>query len=242
MKKTILYFLIVLLFSACSQVPKQSVELSATVGRDLAKIQKSHIQLAELLFERMKNDVNRFVDNVYAPYQIAQAMKNQQKLAKEHDNRSLLLAINYAFKEDASTDLQAKVIKGMEIFIKTIHDDIEKMRKEMLKPLEKQENEVLNSINESYKAIHYANSIVTGHLASVVKVHESQNELLQELGIEKNLRTNVAQELSKASEKISSYIDKAQLAENKIDNITKTAQSIKEEIRKIDNIFKKQKE
>jgi uncharacterized membrane protein YcfT len=73
--KIILIAAVKFFISSCAVVPKESVELSATVGRDIVKVYHSHKELSTLLFSTMKNDVNNFVDNVYAPYQIGKLLE-----------------------------------------------------------------------------------------------------------------------------------------------------------------------
>lgn len=224
----------ILLFSGCAQVPKESVELSATVGRDIAVAHKAHVQLATLFFERMKRDVNRFVDETYAPYQIHNAMLRQKELADSDDRnirrKSLLLAINAAFKPGASEKLQSQVLKGMGSLVAKIRKDVENMRSELLNPLNEQEKQVLGSINRAYKQIYYANSIVTGYLSSVVKVHDAQADLLAELGVERDLGKEVGERLADVSIKITSLVDKAKKTDKKLDGAEATANSLKSAI------------
>jgi hypothetical protein len=124
--RVVLCLILVCALTACAQVPKQSVELSATVGRDLVTVHNSHRELAQILFTRMERDINHFVDTVYAPYQIREAMKHQGDLATSKDpndqKKSLLLAMNVAFKLDASTQLQDSVLKGMGFMVQAIHN------------------------------------------------------------------------------------------------------------------------
>jgi hypothetical protein len=67
-----------LFIAGCAQVPKESVELSATVGRDIAELHEVHRETARLLFRQMRDDVNQFVDEVYRPYIISSQMEDQQ--------------------------------------------------------------------------------------------------------------------------------------------------------------------
>lgn len=238
----VILLLLIVLFSGCAQVPKESVELSATIGRDIAVTHDAHVQLAKLLFDRMKQDVNRFVDEIYAPYQIKTAMERQKKLADSADqkerNKSLLLAINAAFKPGASEKLQGKVLKGMGSLVKKINNDIEKMRSDLLTPLDEQEKEVLGSINRAYLQMHYANSIVTGHLSSVAKVHEAQSDLLEEFGVERDLRKNIGEGVASASVKIASLVDDAEKVQNKLTKAESTAASLKTAIAELKNTLK----
>ena len=66
-----------LVLGACAQVPKESVELSATVGRDIAEIRKSHIALVDLYYAALFTDINKFVDDVYLPFQIHKTLTDE---------------------------------------------------------------------------------------------------------------------------------------------------------------------
>ncbi len=224
----------VLLFLGCAQVPKQSVELSATIGRDIAVTQKAHVQLATLLFLRMRQDVNRFIDKTYAPYQIRNAMDRQKQLAdsssQQDNNRSLLLAINTAFSPGAPKDLQSNVLEGMKLLVEKIRKDVEAMRVDLLAPINEQEAQVLASINRAYQQLHYANSIVTGHLSSIVKVHDAQSDLLEEIGVEKDLRKDIGERIAGASKRITSIVDKAENIDSKFTQAESAIISLKDAI------------
>jgi len=230
--------LVGLFVAACAQVPKESVELSVTVGRDIVSVHKAHRELAQLVFERMRRDINRFVDTIYAPFQVRNVMESDNRLARsqnpEDRKKSLLLGINAAFSPDASAKFQESVLKGMGIMVGKIHKDVESMRNELLTPLNAQEKEVLGSIDRAYHQLHYANSIVTGHLSSVVKVHETQDELLREFGVKRDLRKEVSENLAKASDKIGALVGAAEAADDKLDEAEANARKLKDAIRELE--------
>jgi hypothetical protein len=242
--KISLIVLSLLLMTGCAQVPKESVELSATVGRDIAITHKAHVQLATILFGRMKQDVNRFVDGSYAPYQIKNAMKRQKQLADSEDinqqKKSLLLAINAAFQPGASEKLQSSVLKGMGSLLKQIHNDVEKMRSDLLNPLNEQEAEAIGSISRAYQQMHYANSIVTGHLSSIVKVHDAQSDLLAEFGIERDLSKEIGERVAGVSVKINSLVNDAEKVDNKLASAESTATSLRSTIEELKTTLKKE--
>lgn len=234
MRRTLSLLVLAGLVAGCAQVPRQSVDLSATVGRDIATVYKAHRELAQILFTRMRSDVNRFVDNVYAPFQIRNAMNRQAELAASQNpddqKKSLLRAINAAFQPDASPQLQDAVLKGFGTFVRKIRGDVESMRKELLDPLDLQEEEVLGSIDRAYQQLHYANSIVTGHLSSVAKVNETQAELLKAIGVERDLRNEVGATLAMTSSKISALVETAATADDKLTMAQKQAEQLKNAI------------
>jgi len=207
--------------SACAQVPREAVELSTTVGKDLAQVHEAHVNLAHVLFDRMKSDVNSFVDDVYTPYFInkhLQAEQNDFELGKE----SLFGTLDKAIKHPDNAEYQSDAIAYMEVVVSTIHDNVELYRKKRLKPILDQEKEALTEINKSYMRIHYANSIVTGHLASVAKVYDAQEEVLNQMGVE-GLREKIGSRLAKTSESVRDIVEKARKVDVK-------AQSIQEKV------------
>jgi hypothetical protein len=86
----------VLVIGGCAMVPKESVELSTTVGRDIASVHEAHRNLANALFGRMKQDVNRFVDDVYAPFQIQFVLASQKRLQEAGDRDNLFSVLDIA--------------------------------------------------------------------------------------------------------------------------------------------------
>ncbi|HYD79128.1 MAG TPA: hypothetical protein VEC06_04915 [Paucimonas sp.] len=222
--------------AGCAQVPKESVELSSTVGRDVTALHQSHRNLAKLLFSRMRADINRFIDNTYAPYQIRSAMErdfqNSKSALPEDRQASLLLAINNAFQPGASDKLQESVLRSMGVMVRLIQEDIESQRRELLAQIDQQEEEVMGSIDRNYAQIIYANSIVTGYLGSVVRVHDAQNEALQAIGAKADLSQLIGVRLASASDKVKSLVEKAQQADSKVQKVEDTLQEIKNAVSK----------
>jgi hypothetical protein len=228
-----LLLLSVLIVGGCAQVPTQSVELSATVGRDIVEVYRAHRELAVILFDRMKNDVNRFIDDVYAPYQIQKLLEEDRKDFKKNDPDSLFFVLDTAIKNPNDNDAQKNVLAAMDVFVKVVRGEIESYREMRLKPVIEQEQKVLAAIDRSYNQIHYANSIVTGHLASVVKVHDAQEEILREFGLE-GLRGNIGEELAKTSNRVAGFVTNAKKLEGTTEEIGIEINKLTNEL---DNIF-----
>lgn len=219
-----------LIFGAgCAQVPKESVELSTTVGRDIAQVYRMHRELALILYERIKDDVNRFVDDVYAPYQIEKLLQADHEDFKNGDPESLFSALDTAIEGPNNPEAQKTALLAMDIFIQVVRAEVEAYRRERLAPILAQEKEVLSAIDRSYNQIHYANSIVTGHLASIVKVHDAQEELLNEFGIE-GLREEIGQKLSATSSSIAAFAGKAKRLEGTVEEMKMDIEKLTEQL------------
>lgn len=224
--------IVILTGMGCAQVPKESVELSATVGRDVSALYESHKAVARLLFARMRGDANRFIDRVYAPYQIRAALEADYTRGNSQaaDDRatSLFLAVNNAFKPGAGAKLQQSVLDGMSFMVGAIRDDIESKRKDLLKPLDEQEAAVLSAIDKSYQQVIYANSVVTAHLASVVKVQDAQSEVLKAAGLDPNLPATVSKKLAETSDKVAGLVQQAEVADKKADTVAQALAKLKQ--------------
>jgi len=196
---------------ACAQVPKESVELSVTVGRDLAEVHRAHRELTIRYFERMKNDINDFIDEIYRPYMIQNTMADFKLLER--------------IQAAVETGDELRAFDIMNLFVSSLSEQIENYRKELLENISKQESEVLLAIDDSYQKIQNANAIVTGHLASIRKVHDAQAELLSRVKLE-GLREEVADKTVAFSDKISEIILKARKVDQTIDNAEERMKAI----------------
>src|SRR5467141_1402299 len=114
------------ILDACATTPRQTVELSATVGRDLAAVHVAHIALARRYFDRMESDVNAFVDEAYRPYSIDKNMKDFGLIDK---------IIHPPVSLDA--------LDIMALFLDRITRDIEGYRADLLRPIRAQREKVL---------------------------------------------------------------------------------------------------
>ena len=217
--------MLVILASSCTQVPREAVELSATVGRDIAEIKKSHLQLLKIHYDGLIKNINDFVDDVYLPYQI------QKSLSDDVIKQDMLDSIEAASSESNDGVAQKDAFLKMKYFHLIIHEEVEAYRKLKLSPVKQQYELVLNNLNGSYEQIHYANSIVTGHLASVVKVHDTQNEIIKDTKLN-NLRVNVGAELAGVSQGVAELVQQANDKETDLGELIKEFEKLAKKINK----------
>lgn len=213
------------LFTACALVPKETVELSTTVGRDIATVHQSHRQMALALFGRMKQDVNRFVDDVYAPFQIQFVLAKQKERQETGDENNVFSVMETAMREPQNAQAQKDVILVMQVIVEAVHEDVEGYRLLRLEPVLAQEREVLADIERVYDQIERGNATVTAHLASIVKVHEAQDELLQSADLA-GLREKLGVTLSNTSTRIADFVAKAEKVEGTIDDASTTVETL----------------
>lgn len=203
-------FAFALLVSGCAQVPKESVELSATLGRDLQEVQQSHRRSIDLLFDRDVERVSNYLENVATPAFISAAIKAVGPTVAQN--------LADATKPTATADEQKKAFDRMAKIVKGVTDRLAKERKDLIEPLEAARKETLAELDRTYAELQRANTVVTAHLASVVKVHSLQDDLLAKAGL-KDFRSKVGDEALKANSKVTNAISDASEVEAVLQNL-----------------------
>jgi hypothetical protein len=174
---------IICLLNSCISVPKETVQLSRIIGTDLTVLQNSHTTMVELFYNEIINNINAFIEEVYAPFIINYVLKGELKNYKNNVSPSIFGVINKAASDGAGKAETGEVLVEMSNIIKDANTRIEKKRNELLDPIQKQKDAMLRNINTSYENTRRANSSVTNYLQSVLSLKESQREILSIVGL-----------------------------------------------------------
>jgi hypothetical protein len=73
---------IICLLNSCVSVPKETVQLSRVIGTDLTVLQNSHTTMVELFYNEIINNINAFIEEVYAPFIINYVLKGELKITR----------------------------------------------------------------------------------------------------------------------------------------------------------------
>ncbi|KZB63137.1 hypothetical protein AUP42_01725 [Thalassospira lucentensis] len=192
MKKHLKFLVIVVFLNGCAEIPPETMELSDTVGRDLGTLEEANLALVDTLFERMERDVDQFIDTQYRPAYV-------RKLVEEF---GLVDEINLALSEQPDA-----VLIVLEEFVSAAVEDVDNKRSELLEKIRQQHNGVRTEVERSFNQVRTAQSVIGAHLASVMKVHDMQDDLLEKAGLE-DARHKIASETAEVSRKISQLTDK----------------------------------
>ena len=211
---------IALLFTAgaCSSVPPETVELSHTIGRDLEEIHRSHRALAELHFNSSKQSINAFIDLTYRPAFI--------EMTAEQSN--LQANISTILQQDPG-----RLVPYMSHFLVSVDRHVESKRQELLTPVIEQERQLLADIDAAHSQVQAANSVVSGHLASIRSVHDAQSQALSMVGIE-DLRERIANTTANLSDRVAALNTRGAEINASLDTAAEKVQELDEAI---DNAF-----
>ncbi|MGK9475513.1 hypothetical protein [Melioribacter sp. OK-6-Me] len=197
--------LMVILLLACSSVPKETVELNSTIGRDLSAMRFAHLETVKLYYSRIEDEINEFIDEVYLPYTVNNLINQFGSEILENDSITGETTINY---------------EHTKVMIEEIYREVESYRRSKLKPIRAQRDSILSQLDSAYQKIIYANSVVTSYLQSIVKVKDLQNELIATAGLS-DLGTDAGKKISDLSERIKDLKKKIVSKEENIENIIK---------------------
>ncbi|MBK1888677.1 hypothetical protein Undi14_01425 [Undibacterium sp. 14-3-2] len=209
--------------SGCAQVPKQSIELSATLGRDLTEVQAAHLKLVDIYFAKIESDTNHFVDNVYAPYQIQKTLSEFQV--------PITRAIEKGAASTSNVEAQKEAIEFLSIYLTEVRNNIEQYRAKHLAPIRAQQKLVVQQLNSTYLNMQQANTVLTGYLSSVVQVKDMQNEVLAKLGAP-NLQNQISTNLSNTAEQIENLNQRAASGKEKVADLVAEFDKLKSKIEK----------
>jgi hypothetical protein len=220
-----LIFLVILTgLGACAQVPKQSVQLSATVGRDIAEIERSHRAMINLYYDQLERAINRFVDEVYVPFQISETLKDPEV------GGELIKAMQEAGAAGADDQTKKDTFEAIGFYFLSTRANIEEFRESRLKPVREQRKALLQRVDEAYSRVKEGNSIVTGYLSSLVQVTDEQNKLLASVGLP-NIQTTIAENADQLSQRLDTITTKVRTGKEKLGQAVEDGKALLKEIK-----------
>ncbi|MDO4770828.1 hypothetical protein [Porphyromonas sp.] len=235
MKRFLVFFLLLALAS-CASIPKETVTLSKMVGNDLQALHDSHRNTIKMYYSKIEENINTFIEDVYAPYIIHYVLKIELDKYKEGEE-SLYGAIVNAGKSDEK-EVTEEALNVMLEFTEAANEQIAAKKKELLTPILRQEKEVLATIDRSYRNAIYANATLTAYLESNRALKETQSKALSVVGLE-GLDNTVTNRLIELSDFIDLAIKKGNEIDIKSDKAQKQIEEIVNKMKELTNKIKK---
>ena len=229
MKKNYIYIIAsLILMTSCAVIPKETVSLSKNIGQDLQTLHSSHVNIVQLYYGKIKNNINTFIDDVYSPYIIHFVLESELRSHKEGKS-SIYTSIEKAgtIESKENTD---EALNVMLDFYEAAISQINMKRDELLSPIIKQEAEILNAINESYENILYANTTLTAYLSSARKVKETQDKALSLVGFD-GLNDKTTEKLVELSNVMDEALKKSEQIDIKSTEAQKQIEGIIEKLK-----------
>lgn len=209
----VLLFVIIFWFGGCATVPKEVVELSYRVGEDLDAVHLSYTALIHRHFDGLRTQAMSVLENQWVPVFLADFIQRGELIKSAQGSDSKM------------------VLEDVQVWAEVAIETIEERRKELIDPINKDEEALLMSVNEAFARLIRANAMITSHLNSLRKVQEVQDETLKALNL-KDLRDKINTGLISASEKAQSAIEKLKKGEKILEEIKEKEKQFKESIKR----------
>ena len=163
--------------AGCATVPKEAVQLSYAVGQDIEQLHTGYQRTIRFSFDQIRQRGLGVIENVWTPAYLTSFVKDGNLVEAAQSNQ----------------------IDRVEFWARLAIEAIDKKRQEFLRPLQQQENALLADIDDAFGRVIRANSAVTAHLNSVLKVQDLQTEVLESAGL-KDVRDKINAAIDQASD------------------------------------------
>ncbi|MCY4374822.1 MAG: hypothetical protein OXC31_13705 [Spirochaetaceae bacterium] len=147
--------------SGCASIPKETVTLSMTVGKDIEQLHSGYRETIRLSFDQMRQAGLSVIDNVWTPAYLKSFVTSGELI------------------EAAQAEQTERVDYWARIAIRAIDEK----RKEFLDPLQEREDELVAAVDAAFDRVINANAAVTANLNSVLKVQVLQDQVREAVGL-----------------------------------------------------------
>ena len=206
----------------CASVPKEVVQLSYQIGEDFSSIQKSYKKLVHDHFEVLRGQRIQYLNNEWTPKYIRGWVEDGRL-------RDVVKG-DVVWSAEKADFIQAAVGKDEKALLNTVIfwsvaavAEIEGKKKELLEPLNKQEEQLTTWIDDAFNRIYRGNAVITAHLNSLRKVQEVQEDALAALHL-KDLSDKINNTLITASDKAKDGLEAVRKADGFIQETGKKIQ------------------
>lgn len=195
-----------LLLGACAAAPKATVELSDAVNQQIAQMQTSHVKFVRLYYDGLRKDVDEFMAQRWTPQFISNVIEGtlpEGKRFREALDRGYALAnVDWAkavriegIDDPKTVQAIREAVNSVAVrergqlglvlidFANAVQKQIDLERASLIAPIDEQEGYVLGHLTEGYAQLLAGSAAIKGYLASVVKVTENRDAVLQQLGV-----------------------------------------------------------
>jgi hypothetical protein len=218
---------------ACSDVPREAVTLSVTVGKDLEDLHRSHRALATEYFARMTRDVNSFIETVYRPALLNRYFRETRypvnvdgRFEPDPNEAVAKLPVLDIISAEVQQPGTGEAVEFLAVVVEEAMAQVDRKRDELLKPIIAQEQTVIKSITDAYTNVINGHSLVTAHLASIRKVQQAQDQFLSDIGLA-DVRTKFIDATVSVSERVSDALEGANRARESVESLDARLEKVK---------------
>ena len=177
----------------CARVPREAVQLSYAVGDDIVQLHAGYRRTIKFSFDQARQRGLAVIENTWIPAYLAE----------------------FVMTGELVESAQGGQLDRVEFWARLAIDAIDSKRQEFLGPLEQQEEALVAEVDEAFDRLIRANSAVTAHLNSVLKVQDIQDDIADSVGL-RDIRDRVSAAIATASEYTDTATDEIEAGAGKL--------------------------
>jgi len=224
--------------ASCVSAPRESIELSEVVDRQIAAMQASHESFVRLYYDRLRSDVDAFMRERWIPEFLGIVVSGReeggQQFRRDLDTAYRLANVDWRSRvsaegldEEAKLALERTLQRMLEAenatlgqvlidFSQAAQAEIDRQRAALLEPIDEQEAFVLGELREGYADLLRGAVAIKAYLASVVDLTEQRDATLAKVGLLDEQRKMVGLAV-RASERAAGALRTVESSEEAID-------------------------
>lgn len=211
MKKIIIILFSIALVSCTASVPKEVVELSYQMEKDLVQVKSTYISLVRQHVTLLKRQREYYLQHEWIPNLIEDWIAEGELISLA--NGTKIYDDELGDFKSVSSPQRAKQLNSIVQWASVAVEEIDAKRKELLQPLDDAEKQLIEDIERSFSLLLLGNQTITAHLNSIREVQNVQNQLLEkaEWG---GLRNDINSKLSNLSDQAMSGLNEIRKFDN----------------------------
>jgi hypothetical protein len=219
----VLVVLSIVMFTGCASVPKEVVQLSYQIGDDFSSIQVSYKKLVHDHFEMLRGQRIQYLNNEWTPTYIRRWVEDGR--LRDVVKGDIVWSEEKAdFIKPVAGNEDDGLLRTVNFWSLAAVAEIENKKKELLEPLNKQEEQLTSWIDDVFNRLYRGNATITAHLNSLRKVQEVQDDALAALHM-KDLSDKINNTLITASDKAKEGLEAVRKADGLVQETGKKIQS-----------------
>ncbi|PML67113.1 hypothetical protein FCV85_05475 [Vibrio sp. F13] len=201
------------LLSACAAtVPKEVVELSYQMEKDMSQVEEAYVTLVRQHVSMLKKQREDYLYREWVPVMLEDWIQTGQLIEMAQGTVVYDESMG-GFKTVTQPDRLSQLSSITEWAL-AASEEIEAKKRELIQPLEEAEQKLIADIHLSFNLLIQGNQTITAHLNSIREVQDVQNKLLERAGWD-GLRDNINQQLSELSEQAVTGLDEVRKLDSK---------------------------
>ena len=216
-------FLVALLVSisilllGCSSIPKEAVDLSYQIGQDTEAIHQSYRKLIRAHFQQSRRFAEKQWTDSFMPVIIKSAVE-EGKLVDVIAGKIIYDPATETFVKPTPGKEYVQLEQSIQIWSKEIAEIISKSRADVLAPIDIEEQKLLDYVDASFSQLARGNAAISAHLASLRKVQEAQDSVLERAEL-KDLRDHIDSKLAALSDESQKSTERLNETRQKVDEL-----------------------